>query len=186
MTSQPWETLSRFIEINSPWLKLIGEKLKDDQDRILDYWRIEKADSVIVIPIQNQQLLFPIATYRPGVQKITLDFPGGRLPPGVSPRQGAVTILNKELGIRAEDLTQITPINQQGWSVNSSFSNQLLYGFAATLTETTTVDPAYLGSSYPLNSTGIENLLEDLTCLQCRALLLEWLRKIDLENVFTS
>lgn len=185
MTSQPWETLSRFVEINSPWLKLIGEKLKDDQDRILDYWRIEKADSVIIIPIQNQQLLFPIATYRPGVQKITLDFPGGSLPLGASPSQGAVTILNKELGIQAEDLIQLTPINQQGWLVNSSFSNQQLYGFVANLTETTIIDSNYLGSSYPLTSTGIEHLLQDLTCLQCRALLLEWLRTIDLKNIFT-
>ncbi|TVQ47049.1 MAG: NUDIX hydrolase [Gloeocapsa sp. DLM2.Bin57] len=129
MKSQLWKTLSRFVEIKSPWLTLIGEKLQDDQDQILDYWRIEKADSVIVIPILNQRLLFPISTYRPGVQQITLDFPGGRLPLGLAPSQGAVTILNKELAIQPGDIRELTPVNQEGWLVNSSFSNQQLYGF---------------------------------------------------------
>lgn len=183
MESKTWETLSRFVEIKSPWLTLIGEKLKDDQDRLLDYWRVEKADSVIVIPVQNQQLLFPIPTYRPGIGSITLDFPGGRVPTGVSPHEGVLAILNKELGIQPEDLKQLRPINNLGWFVNSSFSNQQLYGFVADVASTVTVDSSYLGSTYPLTTSGIEHLLAQLTCLQCRALLLEWLRQIQLEDI---
>jgi hypothetical protein len=186
MKSKTWETLSRFVEIKSPWLTLIGEKLKDDQNRLLDYWRVEKADSVIVIPVQNQQLLFPIPTYRPGIQSITLDFPGGRVPPGISPREGILAILNKELGIQSEDLKQIRPINDQGWFVNSSFSNQQLYGFVADVDPAVTVNSSYLGSTYPLTSSAIEHLLAELTCLQCRALLLEWLRQIQLEDILSG
>jgi hypothetical protein len=48
-----WQTLERFVEIRSSWVTLIGEKLQDEQQRILDYWRVEKADSVIIITIQS-------------------------------------------------------------------------------------------------------------------------------------
>lgn len=70
--------------------------------------------------------------------------------------------------------------------MNSSFSNQQLYGFIAKLVPTVTIDPAYLGNSYPLTTNGIDHLLTELNCLQCRALLLEWLRKVNLEDVSTS
>jgi hypothetical protein len=72
-----WQTLERFIEIRSSWLTLIGEKLQDEQQRILDYWRVEKADSVVVVTIQSDRFLLPKPSYRPGVGYATLDFPGG-------------------------------------------------------------------------------------------------------------
>ena len=36
-----------------------------------------------------------------------------------------------------------------------------------------------VGASYSLNAEGLNNLLKELTCVQCRGLLLEWLRTID-------
>ncbi|MGD1716747.1 hypothetical protein [Dapis sp. BLCC M172] len=71
------ENPNSFVEIRSPWMTLIGEHLQDNQGQIIDYWRVEKADSVIILTIQSEQLLLPIATYRPGLGKKTLDFPGG-------------------------------------------------------------------------------------------------------------
>ncbi|WP_228040136.1 hypothetical protein [Nodosilinea sp. LEGE 07088] len=43
---------------------------------MLEYWRVEKADSVIILPLQNQRLILPPHTYRPGMGKLTLDFQG--------------------------------------------------------------------------------------------------------------
>ncbi|MGB5769662.1 MAG: NUDIX hydrolase, partial [Crocosphaera sp.] len=65
MKNKPhWRTLERFMEIKTPWLTLIGEKLEDDRQQILDYWRVEKADSVVIITIQNNQLILPNSSYR--------------------------------------------------------------------------------------------------------------------------
>jgi len=44
---RPWQTLDRFAEISSPWLKSIGEHLQDDRQRVIEYWRVEKANSAI-------------------------------------------------------------------------------------------------------------------------------------------
>jgi hypothetical protein len=174
---KPWQTLQKFVEISSPWMTLIGEKLRDDRGRVLDYWRLEKDDSVIIITIHNNQLLFPHPMYRPGVSKLTLDFPGGRVASSLTPRQAAMVILQKELGITESDLDYLTPLNDPGWEINSSFSNQKLYGFVARVSAHVSVHHKFIGITYALNPEEINDLLTELTCLQCRALFLEWLRK---------
>ena len=68
---QMWQVQDRFLEINSRWLTLIGEHLQDDRGEVLEYWRIEKADSVIVLPIQRDRILMPKPSYRAGIGQIT-------------------------------------------------------------------------------------------------------------------
>lgn len=171
-----WQTLDRFVEIGSPWMRLIGERLQDDRGKILDYWRVEKADSVVILTIGGDRLLFPVPTYRPGLGKITLDFPGGRVPAEQTPESVIPNILQRELGIAEGAIARTEPLNTTGWAINSSFSNQKLYGFIAQIHPETSIDPQLLGAAYPITPTGISNLLTDLTCLQCRTVLLEWER----------
>ncbi|MGK7871955.1 MAG: NUDIX hydrolase [Xenococcaceae cyanobacterium] len=174
MNSPDWQTRDRFLELRTPWLTLIGEHLQQTQGQILEYWRVEKADSVVILPIQNHQLILPPPTYRPGLGKSTLDFPGGRIPPGQQPSTVVPTILQRELGVAAEAIARLTPLNSQGWAVNSSFSNQKLYGFVAELLSTAKIPAHFVVGTYATTSPGIQSLLKSLTCLQCRAVLLEW------------
>lgn len=170
-----WRTLERFIEINTPWLTIIGEKLEDERQHILDYWRVEKADSLIILTIQKNQIILPNFSYRPGVQKATLDFPGGRLNQGLSHEIVASQILERELGILSSDIVSLTALNQVGWPINSSFSNQKLYGFVAEISPYPMINVERVAKTYSTTSEGINHLLKDLTCLQCRAVLWEWL-----------
>ncbi len=105
----------------------------------------------------------------------TLDFPGGRVSPEQTPQTAIPRILERELGVREEAIARLTPLNPQGWPVNSSFSNQKLYGFVVELQATASVSNELLGVTYTTTPTGISELLTNLTCLQCRAVLLEWL-----------
>lgn len=171
---QPWQTCDRFLALHSRWMTIIGEHLQDDQGQILDYWRIEKADSVIVLPIQGDRILLPSPSYRPGIGQVTLDFPGGRVPAGQTPKQGAIASLKRELGIEAASIMQLIPLNAEGWAINSSFSNQKLYGFVAHLDNTANSSADVTGLIDSASLTDVQNLLQKLTCLQCRAVLLEW------------
>jgi hypothetical protein len=76
---EPWQLLSQMVEVRSPWLSVIGERLRDATGREHEYWRVEKSDSLLVITIQDGRLLLPARSYRPGVGRTTLDFAGGRL-----------------------------------------------------------------------------------------------------------
>jgi 8-oxo-dGTP pyrophosphatase MutT (NUDIX family) len=170
--AQPWRVHDRFLQLNSRWLTLIGEHLQDQRGEILEYWRIEKADSVIVLPIRDNTLLLPAPSYRPGVGQVTLDFPGGRVSQEQSPEQAATLVLQRELGIEPIDIVQLHPLNTTGWAVNSSFCNQRLYGFVAHLNHIENTKQIF--ESIPVTPVGIQELLQTLTCLQCRAVLLEW------------
>jgi 8-oxo-dGTP pyrophosphatase MutT (NUDIX family) len=171
---QHWKTLDRFLEIRSPWFTLLGEHLEDDRQQVMDYWRVEKTDSVVILTLHGGQLLFPRLNYRPGLGEVTLDFPGGRVSEGQTPETAVPKILEKELGLREDAIAHLTLLNPSGWAINSSFSNQKLYGFVAEIDPTISVNPELLAATYPTTSEGIRSLLQDLTCLQCRAVLLEW------------
>ncbi len=179
-TDKYWQTLDRFVEIRSRWITLIGEHLKDEREQVLEYWRVDRPDSAVVLPIMGERLLLPNPTYRPGVGELTLDFPGGRVPNGCNPQEMIAKILQRELGIAEIEIEQITPLNVQGWAVDSSFSNQKLYGFVAHIDPKVKLAKDF-GTAYPITREGINTLLQDLTCLQCRAVLMSWLLDLDLE-----
>jgi hypothetical protein len=174
----PWQVQDRFLELHSRWMTLIGEHWLDAQGQRLEYWRIEKADSVIVLPIQPDHLgqshiLLPPASFRPGVGQVTLDFPGGRCLAEQTPEAAAIAILHRELGLEATAIAQLTPLNPDGWAINSSFSNQKLFGFIAYLDGGISQPLGLTAIAYPATATGVGQLLKALTCLQCRAVLLE-------------
>lgn len=175
--TKKWQILNQFVQINSPWLTLIGEKILDNEGKILDYWRVEKDDSVIIITRQNNQLLLPVLQFRAGIEKITLDFAGGRVKKSQKPQEAALIILEKELGIKELDIESLTSINDIGWEINSSFSNQKLFGFVAEIKPNIVINSELISDIYTFSEEGINKLLKELTCLQCRGLLLEWLRK---------
>lgn len=167
------EFISQFVEIKSPWLTLIGEKIKDSQGEILDYWRVEKEDSLIIIIQHKNQLIFPQLIFREGIKKVTLDFAGGRVNSSETLENNALSILKKELNISPHNIKTLIPINRQGWIINSSFSNQLLWGFYGLIDDDVSLDRSFIGASYNLTKQDLANLLDNLTCLQCRSLLLE-------------
>ncbi|TVQ58970.1 MAG: NUDIX hydrolase [Spirulina sp. DLM2.Bin59] len=172
---RPWQVREAMATVRSPWLTLIGERLEDPQGQIHDYWRVEKADSVIILPLHRGEILLPPRQYRPGVGAYTWDFPGGRLPAGWEPEAIAPVILQRELGVQGEaDLATLTPLNPEGWLINSAFSNQRLYGFIAHLNADAVIAAATSGGRYPFTPSGIAQLSQQLTCLQCRAVLLEY------------
>lgn len=172
----PWEVLSRFVEIKSPWLTVIGERLRDDTNKELEYWRVEKANSLVVVTVQSNKFILPKPMYRPGVSRTTLDFCGGRMDDSMPQTEIAKRIVKREFNLESDDIfTNLAPINLAPWDVNSSFENQQLYGFFAEISNEVQIDPAHIGATFDVSSSGVQQLLHELVCLQCRALVLDWL-----------
>lgn len=167
-----WRVRDRFMDLQTRWFKLIGEHLETDQGALLEYWRVERAHSVIVLPLQADQVVLPEPIYRPGAGQATLDFPGGRWPEQQSIETAARQILQRELAIPAAAITTLTRLNEVGWWVNSSFSNQQLYGLVAQLDAAYPPTVPYV--SFPAHAAGLRALADQLVCLQCRAVLQAW------------
>lgn len=172
-----WKLLDEFARVSSKWVTLIGERWLCDKGKELEYWRVEKVDSVIVLPIQNGKIFCVKPSYRVGVQRSTLDFPGGRLPDGKQPSEIVPFLMERELGVPASAIRTINELNDAKWIINSSFSNQGLWGFAVEIDNDFTIPDSYIGEVASLDDDEISRLLTKLDCSQCRLVLLEWLRK---------
>jgi hypothetical protein len=197
-----WQVVNRIMTMQTPWMTLIAERLRDPVKGglTMDYWRVEKEDSVIIVTIHQNHFVLPKPMYRPGIGRATLDFPGGRVPATTTvddsplPLKGDETpeskrtlrtvakgVICRELGITDMDIDSLVPLNEQksngGWPVNSSFSNQQLWGYIAILKDSVELDASRLWPQrYEVTSEGICALLCQLSCMQCRHVLLEWLR----------
>ncbi|MCS6939487.1 MAG: NUDIX domain-containing protein [Roseiflexaceae bacterium] len=181
---RPWQRTAEIVAIISPWVRMIAERWIDDHGRELDYWRVERVPSVIVIPVWRAQILLPHPQFRPGVERMTLDLPGGRVPPGATPLDAAPQIVQRELGIPPEAIASLELLNEQGWLINSSFSNQTLFGVIATIDNAAEARTPLLYRSIPNTLQQVAGLIHDLECLQCRAVLQEWTLRQIVANVW--
>ncbi|MCP5279522.1 MAG: NUDIX hydrolase [Thiobacillus sp.] len=169
-----WTLTNELVRVSSRWVTLVGERWICDKGKELEYWRVEKVDSVIVLPIHRGQLLTAKPTFRPGVCRHTLDFPGGRLPEGKAPADIVPLLLERELGVPAHAVRQVQALNATKWDINSSFSNQGLWAFSAHIDDACDVPETLIGLRASADADGVRALLGKLDCLQCRAVLTEW------------
>lgn len=167
-----WTLEDRFLTLSTNWVTLAGEHYTDQRGERLEYYRAERADSVIVLPVHGDALLCAPRTFRPGIGETTLDFPGGRVP-GSSVEEAARRILLRELNLSADMVLDLRLMNRVGWPVDSSFSDQRLFGAVARLRPDPLPEGA--GERHPLSPEGRERLLLQMECAQCRLVLLHYL-----------
>lgn len=173
----PYTVVSRIAELQNKWITLLGERVLDENRNILDYWRVKRADSVIVIPSIGGKIVPPKNFYRHGIGEFTYDFPGGRICAPDTPCSSAIKALERELGIQKDAIVSINHINEQGWFVDSSFSSQKVYAFEAKLSPVVCFDLEMDIFQQLVDRNSIIDILETLQCLQCRHALLEWFFK---------
>lgn len=178
MSAKKWKLVRRVLELQSAWVTVYADRLLDNRGNEIEYWHVDRADTVIVLAIHQGHFLLPEPSYRPGAAETTVDFAGGRLTKGQTPEQAALHIVKRELGLAATHITSLEPITKEPLLVDSSFSSQRLYGFVAEVDGAAT--PGDGTRIHPLAK--IEPLRQKLHCLQCRALLnefvLQWQREL--------
>lgn len=178
-----WRRIAEIARVESPWVRLIAERWRDDHEADLDYWRVERVASVIALPIWRERVLLPHPQFRPGINRMTLDLPGGRVPVDLTPVEAIPNILRRELGIAPAAILELRPLNEQGWIINSSFSNQELFGVIARIDDTIDITGPLIHRSIPCTRAATIALADELECLQCRAVLQEWtLRQAGVER----
>lgn len=168
--SQPKKRLERSVIAQSKWVTFYKDRVESNRGGELEYWCVDRSDSVIIVAVQNGKFLLPPEQYRPGIDQITLDFPGGRID-ALDPNDAAIRTVRRELQLDESvqfDVTQITP-----WPliVDSAFSNQRVFGYVAVIPDDVIVQN--------VRSYTADELLDSLHCLQCRTFLLEYLRDQD-------
>jgi hypothetical protein len=165
--TQPKKRLERTIIAKSKWITMFKDRVLSNGGNELEYWCVDRSDSVIIIVRQGNTFVLTPAQYRPGIDQQTLDFPGGRIDNSVDPMIAAAHTVRRELQLEDTVDLQLQPLATGPMFVDSAFSNQKVYGFTVDLPEAVVIEADCYST---------EQLLEKLHCLQCRCMLLEWIR----------
>jgi hypothetical protein len=162
--SQPRKRIDSTVVLQSRWMTLYKDHLLSNGGYVLEYLRVDRSDSVIVLVRQAGKFVLPEPQFRPGIGERTLDFPGGRID-GTEPAICAELTVRRELQLAEDVHVQLDQLTARPFFVDSAFSSQKVFGFISEFPE---------GISLPGKLYTTNELLEQLQCLQCRAMLLEW------------
>lgn len=166
--SQPKKRLERSVIAQSKWVTFYKDRVESNGGGELEYWCVDRSDSVIVVAVQNGKFLLTPEQYRPGIDQTTLDFPGGRVDAN-DPLAAAEQTFRREFQLDQSLPLSFQPLISAPLIVDSAFSNQRLYGFMVKIPDDIIIDGTRQYTA--------DELLEKLQCLQCRTLLLEYLRQ---------
>lgn len=155
-----WHKKNTITEIKSKWLSLFCEEWVDERGVNLEYWRVEKENSLIVVTVYRDNFVLPQRQFRPGINRETLDFPGGRFNKEEIALDKAKQIIENELNINQNNILTAHKISENPLFINSSFSNQELHVFAAEVDLSGTNNIIY-----PIRNWN--TLLKEFQCLQC-------------------
>ncbi len=163
--SQPNERIDRIILTRSKWVTVYKDTCLSNDGHELSYITVDRSDSVIIIVLQDGKFVLTEEQFRPGINKKTLDFVGGRvnLP---KPIESAEVTLRRELSLDKSVKLDLLPVMKMPLYGDSAFSSQKLYGYVVNLESKVRLPE--IAHYYTL-----VELLEKLKCLQCRNILLE-------------
>lgn len=78
-----------------------------------DFYILESADWVNVIPLRSDGQVVMVRQYRHGIREFTLELPGGLVNPGDTPLDAARRELLEETGYQAEEITLLGAAHPQ-------------------------------------------------------------------------
>src|SRR6185369_2972305 len=86
--------------VTTPWFRLLARHL-DEASSQAPHYCIDTYDYVSIVALDEQGKLALVKQYRPAVQQITLELPGGHVDPGQEPLEAARNELWEETGYHA-------------------------------------------------------------------------------------
>jgi 8-oxo-dGTP pyrophosphatase MutT (NUDIX family) len=98
----PWQVLESRTLIESPWLRVHGQRLRTASGfEIPEYYLLDAPDIVVVLALTEAGQAILVRQYRPGAGRAVLELPAGMLDPAdQSPATAAERELLEETGYR--------------------------------------------------------------------------------------
>lgn len=127
MLPKPWDIVSSARRESLRIFNLrVDRAVSPRTGKAHDFYVLESADWVNVIPITPEREVVLIRQYRHGTREVTLEIPGGIVEPGDSPPEAARRELLEETGYEAGELIELGFVHP-----NPAFLDNRCYFFLA-------------------------------------------------------
>jgi 8-oxo-dGTP pyrophosphatase MutT (NUDIX family) len=127
MTLKPWKRVTSSRDRSFPIFTLRTDRVRSPRtNQDYDFYILESADWVNIIPITPKREVILIRQYRHGIQDMALEIPGGIIEPDDSPREAALRELAEETGYTASQISALDYV----WP-NPAFLDNRCYTFLA-------------------------------------------------------
>jgi len=158
-----WKKNANILTLKSKWVDIYCDSYSVDKETI-EYWTVQRPSSLIILTIHNEDFILLKNNFRPGINELAIDFPGGRLENN-NLFENAKKILQRELSLEENDYI-LSLLSDTGFPSDSSFSSQkVYYGIAKIKMDVILEEETFM--RYNISSER-EELFKKLTCLQCR------------------
>ncbi len=101
---KPWKTLNSTVVLDRrPWMRVFSEDVQLPDGRVVQgYLRLETPDYAVIVPVDRENRVGLIRSYKRGVDAVDVQPPAGLIEPGEDPLLAAQRELLEETGCRAE------------------------------------------------------------------------------------
>lgn len=127
LSLKPWEIISTKRDELIKFFKLRTDRAVSPRTNIPhDFYVLESAGWVNVIPLTPEDDVVLIRQYRHGIQDFTLEIPGGIIEPGDTPEGAASRELFEETGYREKEMVFLGSVH-----ANPAILNNICYMYLA-------------------------------------------------------
>jgi len=104
-----WKKLNSLIAYSNPWIKVRKDSFELPSKQKTDFFVLERGEVVAILPLTNDNEVVLVEQYRPAVNDVTLDLPGGgvELDRGETPLEAAKRELAEETGYSAGEFISL-------------------------------------------------------------------------------
>lgn len=107
MAPGPWLVHERHVAFDSPWYRVIRERVELGDRATIDYYLGVFPDVALVLALTAAHEIVFVRQYKHGAQHVFLELPGGALEADELPERGAARELREETGFAGAGFTTL-------------------------------------------------------------------------------
>lgn len=124
---QKWQIITKSVAFETPWFKIRKQRMRTAAGAELDYFIHDGNDSVICVCVSDDNRLLIEKQYRPPVDKVSIDYPAGRVERDDESTEAAIRReLQEEAGFTASSIEKLAVMNKE-----PGFSSTRMHVFLA-------------------------------------------------------